>query len=262
MPNPNVAMTLDECVNEVLGMLTGLDLTYRPEQDRYRAITRQINRALRANAREREWSFYAGSEEVGVAHAGDQDVILRATVRPRIIGDDAVRLVDSLGRTRVWAYFLPRDAIEKYPARRGLWVSVTRQALHFSRPFALHEDGLRIIVPVMREPKMFILPPHPEDPDEPLADVPMEIRQQLLDFDQPDVVLQRAAYFYAQTDPVMQPRVQTLENEWKQTFYALNERDDRNTDAPFLNEFAVPIQSDVNDTSYQDYRHPHADDRY
>src|SRR5690606_14947283 len=118
------------------------------------------------------------------------------------------------------------------------------------------------IVPVMREPKMFILPPHPEDPDEPLADVPMEIRQQLLDFDQPDVVLQRAAYFYAQTDPVMQPRVQTLENEWKQTFYALNERDDRNTDAPFLNEFAVPIQSDVNDTSYQDYRHPHADDRY
>lgn len=262
MPNPDVAMTLDQCVEEVLGMLTGLDLTYEPEQDRYRAVTRQINRALRANALEREWSYYSTTEEVGTARYGERDVILRATVRPRIIGDDSVRLCDANGMPRVWAYFLPRDAIEKYPSRRGLWVSVTRQSLHFSRPFMQHEDGLRIFVPVMREPKQFVLPPHPEDPDAPLTEVPAAIREQLLDFDYPDLVLARAAYFYAQTDPVMQPRVQTLENEWKQIFYALSERDDRNTDAPFQNEWAVPIQSGINDVSYQDYHHPHADDRY
>jgi len=35
-----VRLTLDEAVAEVLGLLTGLDLTYEPELDRYRAITR------------------------------------------------------------------------------------------------------------------------------------------------------------------------------------------------------------------------------
>lgn len=262
MGNPDIEMTLDDCVEEVLGMLTGLELTYQPEQDRYRAVVRQLNRALRANALEREWSYYASTEEVGVAKAGEQDVVLRGTVRPRIIGDDAVRLVDDTGSPRVWAYFLPRDAIEKYPARRGLWVASTKQSLHFSRPFHLHEAGLHIVVPVMREPRMFRLPDQPEDPDTPYVSVPAAIRNQLLDFDYPDAVLTRAAYFYAQSDPVMQPRAQTLEQEYKNIFYALNERDDRNTDSPFLNEFAVPIQGTINDTSYQDFRHPHADDRY
>jgi hypothetical protein len=262
MSNPDIAMTLDESVKEVLGMLTGLDLTYEPEQDRYRAVTRQINRALRANALEREWSYYSSLEDIGTARVGEQDVAIRASIRPRIIGDDSVRLCDDNGSPRVWAYFLPRDAIEKYPARRGLWVSTTRQSLHFSRPFQSFEDGLHIQLPVMREPIMFRLPDQPENPDDPLVDVPDDIRNQLLDFEFPDVVLQRAAYFYAQTDPVMQPRAQTLEAEWKNTYYALNERDDRNTDSPFLNEFAVPIQSGINDTSYQDFRHPHADDRY
>ena len=262
MTNPDVAMNLDECVKEVLGMLTGIDLTYEPEQDRYYAVTRQINRALRANALEREWSYYASHEDIGTVRAGVQDVAIRSSIRPRIIGDDSVRLVDDRGRPIVWAYFLPRDAIEKYPARRGLWVSITRQSLHFSRPFHQGEEGLHIQLPVMREPRMFRLPEQPENPEEELITVSSDIREQLLDFEFPDVVLQRAAYFYAQTDPVMQPRVQTLEQEWKNTFYALNERDDRNTDSPFLNEFAVPIQGSVNDTSYQDYRHPHADDRY
>ena len=262
MTNTDVAMNLDECVKEVLGLLTGQELSYEPELDRYRAITRQINRALRANALEREWSFYASTEDVGHVVAGVQDISLRGSVRPRIIGDDSVRLVNEYGEPVVWAYFLPRDAIEKYPLRRGLWVSVTRQSLHFSRPFHAHEAGLRILLPVMREPRMFRLPDQPEDPESALVTVPASIREQLLDFEFPDAVLIRAAYFYAQTDPVMQPRVQTLESEWKNAYYALNERDDRNTDSPFLNEFAVPIQSGIGDTSYQDFRHPHSDDRY
>ena len=45
-------------------------------------------------------------------------------------------------------------------------------------------------------------------------------------------------------------------------FYALNERDDRNTDSPYLNDFAVPIQGTINDTSFWDLHHPHSDDRY
>lgn len=262
MSNPDVAMTLDECVAEVLGLLTGLELRYEPELDRYRAVTRQLNRALRANALEREWSYYSSLEDIGTVRAGEQDVNLRASVRPRIIGDDSVRLCDDDGLPLVWAYFLPRDAIEKYPTRRGLWVSVTRQSLHFSRPFHEVEAGLHIQLPVMREPRMFRLPEQPQNDTAPLVSVPAAIRNQELDFEFPDAVIQRAAFYYAQTDPVMQPRVQTLEAEYKNTYYSLNERDDRNTDAPFLNEFAVPIQGSINDVGYQDFHHPHADDRY
>lgn len=260
--NPEVAMNLDESVEEVLGLLTGLDLSYDPSLDRYRVVTRQINRALRANALEREWSYYASQEDLGSVTPGVQDVHMRAAVRPRIIGDDAVRLVDSRGTPRVWAYFLPRDAIEKYPARRGLWVSAMRQHLHFSRPFAPGEAGLRIMVPVMREPKMFRLPPHPERPEDEVPTVPTEIREQLLDFSYPDLVLLRAAFYVAQSDPVQQPRAQALEEQYKELFYALNERDDRHTDSPFQNEFLVPIQGDINASSYQDFLHPHADERY
>lgn len=268
MANPEVAMTLDECVDEVLGLLSGLDLSYAPHLDKYRAVTRQINRALRANALEREWSYYSSTEEVGTAVYGQRDVALRASVRPRIIGDDSVRLIDAAGTPRVWAYFLPRDAIEKYPARRGLWVSITRQSLHFSRPFAQHEHGLRIVLPVMREPKMFRLPPGAatvadELPIEAGTDtVPIEVREQLLDFSYPDIVLLRAAYYVAQSDPVMQPRAQTLEEQMKDLFYALNERDDRNTDSPFQNEWLLPIQGNLNGSSNQDYLHPHADERF
>ena len=262
MSNPEVAMTLDDCVEEVLGALTGLELRYDPQLDRYRTITRALNRALRANAREREWSYYSTLESIGTATYGVQDVHLRPSIRPRIIGGDTVRLCRQDGTPMVWAHFLPRDAIENYPQRRGLWVSVTRQSLHFSRPFTQGEHGLTIQLPVMREPKMFRLPEQPTDPNEPLVPVPDEVRNQELDFDYPDVVIARAAYFYAQTDPVMQPRVQTLEAEWKDIYYALNERDDRNTDSPFQNEFAVPIEGTIHDTSYQPQHHPHSDDRW
>lgn len=262
MPNPELEMTLNDCVEEVLGTLTGLDLSYQPTMDRYRATTRALNRALRAVAREREWSYYASTEELGTAVAGQQDVALRATVRPRIIGDDAVRLVDSSGTPRVWAYFLPRDAVNKYPLRAGLWVSIVRQSLHFSRPFHAGEAGLRILVPVMREPRMFRLPDHPTDPEEPLPEVPTSTLEQLLDFDHPDLVILKAAYFLAQSDPVMQPRVQELDAQYKEAFYQLNERDDRHTDSPFLNEWNVPIQGTIFDTGYQDWHHPHADERH
>lgn len=261
--NPEVRMTLDECVDEVLGMLSGLDLSYSSEFDRYRAVARQINRALRANALEREWAYYHSREHLGQAQAGVQEVSMRATVRPRIIGDDSVVLADpTTGEPRVWAAFLPRDAIEKYPARRGLWCSIVRQSLRFSRPFVGPEDGLSILVPVMREPKMFRLPRHPETAEEAVEPVPDEVRDQLLDFDYPDLVLARAAYYVAQSDPVMQPRAQTLEAQYKDLFYALNERDDRHTDSPYMNEWLLPIQSSLNSTSYQDYHHPHADERY
>lgn len=261
MSNPDVALTLDDCVEEVLGQLTGLELRYDPNMDRYRAIVRQLNRALRANALEREWSYYASLEDIGLVYPGVQDVELRSTVRPRIIGDDSVRLCDETGRPIVWAYFLPRDAGEKYGARRGLWVSVTRQSLHFSRPFQQHEAGLHIQVPVMREPRLFRLPEAPEGDQGTIPAVPQEIRDQELDFDYPDLIVARAAYYYASTDPVMQPRAQTLKEEYTQLFYSLNERDDRNTDHPYMNDYNVPIQSDINGVGYWPSHQPHADER-
>ena len=89
MANPDVAMTLDEAVEEVLGLLTGLEVAYDPQYDRYRAIARTLNRALRANALEHEWSYYSSIENVGLAHAGDTDVALRSSIRLRKIGDDS-----------------------------------------------------------------------------------------------------------------------------------------------------------------------------
>ena len=260
--NPDLQMTLDDCVDDVLGMLTGLDLSYQPTTDRYRSVVRSLNKALRQTALEKEWSYYASTEDLGEVVAGQQEIGMRSTVRPRIIGDDSVRLVDDDGTTLVWAPFLPRDAIDKYIGRRGLWAAAMTQSLRFSRPFGTHEDGLRIHVPVMREPRMFVLPPHPENDVDPVPAPSAAVRNQILDFPYPDAVLARAAFYYAQTDPIMQPRVQTLEAEYKNIFYALNERDERHTDSTYLNEFSVPIQSDVHGTSYQDTLHPHADERY
>lgn len=263
MANVNVQMTLDEAVAEVLGNLTGLDLQYEPELDRYQTITRQLNRGLRANALEAEWSYYADLEEVGVARAGVQEVALRSSVRPRIIRDDSIRLhLD--GVPVRWIYYLPRDANSKYIGRDKQYVSITRSTLQFTRPFTEIEEGMTIHVPVMREPRMFNLPPQPEDPNDPRVTVPTAIRQQQLDFDYPDAVIARAAHFYAQTDPIMQPRVQTLEAAYKDIMYALIERDSRNTDAPFMNEFFVPIQNGIEGSSALEFihRHPHSDERY
>lgn len=261
--NPETTLSLDDCVAEVLGLLTGMDLQYRPELDRYQAITRQLNRALRANALEHEWSWYAATEHVGQTVPGQQSYLLRAAVRPRVINDDAVRLVRPRQQHPVlWAYFLPRDALHKYADRGGLWAAVTRNVLTFSRPFARSERGLDILVPVMREPTMFRLPPHPEGQNDPLPAVPQEIRDQPLDFQYPDLVVLRAATYYAMTDPIMQPRVQTLEQQTKELMYQIIERDDRNTDSPYLNEFFVPVQNGIAGPSRGPHpHHPHADER-
>ena len=261
--NANVDLTLDEAVGEVLGLLTGMELAYDPQFDRYRSITRFLNRALRQNALEHEWSYYSSTETVGIAQAGDKDFALRATIRPRIVGDDAVRLVDDDGNVVVWAYILPRDSLHKYNGRyNGLWASITRTTLSFSRPLSGGMAGLEIQVPVMREPRMFQIPAIPDDPNDPMAPIPQEIRDQTVDFDFPDVVILRAAYLYAQSDPIMQPRVQTLEAQYKDLMYQLIERDDRHTDSPFINDFFVPISNSVDGGGSGWYGlHPHGDER-
>ena len=245
MTNPETLLTLDEAVDEVLGALTGLELRYEPELDRYRAITRALNKALRYNALEQEWGYYSAVASLGPAGVGEQELYLAPSQRVRIINDDAVRLVNDEGHPVVWAYFLPRDALHKYANLRGLWCSVTRSTITFSRPFALDEDGLDVQVPVMREPTMFRLPEQPTDPAQPLVTVPAEIREQPIDFVYPDLIVARAAYFYAQTDPVMQPRVQTLEAQYKDLQYQIMERDSRMTDSPYENAFVVPVQSGI-----------------
>lgn len=246
-------LTLDAAVQEVLGLLTGLDLSYDPTLDRYRAITRQLNRALRANALEHEWSYYAATQSLGPAVAGVSAMTIPSNIRPRVINDDAVRLVDEFDQIRVWAYFLPRDALHKYASRSGLWVANVRNTLLLSRAFVDYEAGWDVQLPVMREPTMFRLP-------DAGVTVPTTIRNQAIDFPYPDVVTLRAAYYYASTDPVMQPRAQTLEAQYKDLMYQIIERDDRNTDAPYLNEFFVPVQNSIT-PGYLPHSHPHSDER-
>lgn len=256
--NPELAFTLDDAVGEVLGLLTGLDLTYAPEEDRYRAITRQLNRALRANALENEWAHYHSTTSLGAATAGVQEVHLPSSLRPRIIGDDAVRLVDSDGVARVWAYYLPRDALGKYSQRIGLWCSVLKSSIMFNRPFTTGEAELEVMVPVQREPYMFRLPPTPEDPAEPPIAVPTDIRNQEIDFNYPDLITTRAAFFYAQTDPVMQPRAQTLQDEAKDLMYQVIERDNNFTDSPYENPYTIPVQGNLGVGEWQyGPAHPH-----
>lgn len=262
--NPDVQMTLEEAVDEVLNLVTGLDLSYAPEYDRFRSIVRHLNRALRRNALETEWSYYSSQEFVGVAQRGQSSVELRSSVRPRIISDDAVRLVHpATKKPVVWAYFQPRDAIYKLPNRAGLWVSYTKTTLQFSRAFGSHEHGLEIHVPVMRAPRKFEIPPARKNANDPIEAISDDVLQQLVDFEEPDLIVQYAAFLYAQSDPVMQPRVQTLEDQYKNLMYNLTERDQRNTDSPWQNEYTVPITSDIHDGgSLMGHGHPHADERW
>jgi hypothetical protein len=262
VPNTEVQMTLEDAVQEVLGLLTGLDLVYDSTLDRFRSITRQLNRALRANALEKEWSWYhtllsLGTPVLNANHLYFPD----AQKRARIINDDAVRFVDDDGYIQQWAYFLPRDALHKYQNRSGLWCSYTPggqdaqsqpsdlPVLRFNRPFNEYDITLEARCPVQREPTMFVLPATPEDPNTPTAAVDPAELAQLVDFEYPDVVILRAAMYYASTDPVMQPRVQTLESQYKDLMYQIIEREDRNTDTPFQNEFFVPVQNGIDPES-------------
>jgi len=262
--NPEIRMTLEEAVVEVLGQLTGMDLQYLPEMDRFRSVTRALNKALRLNALEKEWSYYSGEHNVGTTSAGDTSFIMSSSVRPRMVGDDAARLVswedDGHEHTVRWAYYLPRDALSKYAYRAGLWCSVVRNELFFSRPLWESEADLEVYIAGMREPKMFRLPEQPTDPELPLVEVPDAVLNQEIDFAYPDVITLRAAFHYAQSDPVMQPRVQTLEAQYKDLMYQVIERDDRNTDSPYMNEFFVPIQAGIH-SHVSIHGHPHADER-
>ena len=309
--NPMLSVTLDEAVGEVLNYLTGLDLHYIGELDRYRSITKQLNRALRLTATEHEWSYYSALEELGRVYKGQTSFSLRKTSRPRMQTDDALRLVDDNNAIHQWAYFLPRESLHKYQSRQGLWVSSTRNEILFSRPIIEAENNLRAFIPVMREPKQFVtpatleniedltsptennipdngeliqlrnfhnpdiieewvtvpgLPPYEySDPEKSLSNLGLsqtEIRNQVLDFPHPDLIIMKAAYLYAQTDPIMQPRVQTLDAQYKDLFYALVERDTNITDDPYRNDFNVPIQGSLNGNPYLGgHPHPHSDER-
>ena len=254
MANTEVSKTLREAVDEVLGLLTGTDLQYDPSQERFHSIARCLNRALRSVALENEWSYYASTEEVGLVTPGTKDVELAPRLRPRIINDDAVRLLNKDGVVIEWAYFLPRDALHKYGAWQELRCAVTRTTITFSRPFHAGEAGLRIVVPVMREPRQIKLP-------ETGQSFTTEQLMQLIDFDYPDLVIMRAAYFYAQTDPLMQPRVQTLEAQYKDMMYQLIERDERSTDTPYQNEVLIPMYGSLSGGYWpHEHQHPHAND--
>lgn len=234
-----VTMTLDECVKEVLVVLTGQDLVYDSSFDRFRVITRHLNRALRNNSLEQEWSYYSERLRLGEVQGGETSFVVNADWRFRVKGDDAVRFLNGDGVPVYWAYFLPRNALHKYASRAGMWCSVTRNEVLFSRPLPEGWAGAAVELNVMREPVVFVLP---HDPITPLS---QEVLDQPLDFPYPDLITARAAWLYAQTDPLMQPRVQTLEDQYKSLMYQLIERDDTFTDSPYQNEILVPVQNGI-----------------
>lgn len=239
--NSDVTMTLEEAVLDVLSILTGQTLRYDPDKDRFRAITKALNRALRSNALEANWSYYHTVVRIPLTTAmvGTSTFTITTDYRFRIISDDAVRILTTDDEPVAWAYFLPRDALHKYRNRGGLWCSVTRNVLTLSRPLPSAADGMTMEIPVMREPVPFRLP------SDPTVDADPFVLAQELDFDFPDMVIARAAWLYAQTDPLMQPRVQTLEEQYKDLMYQLIERDTAFTDTPYQNEILVPVQGDI-----------------
>jgi hypothetical protein len=247
-------MTLEEAVDEVLTVLTGQALHYDSQFDRFRVVTQSLNKALRGNALENEWNYYTEQLIVGDVREGAQAYEISADYRFRVINDDAVRLTVD-GVPVAWAYFLPRDALHKYRNRKGLWCSYTRKQLWFSRPFYGGEVGQQIELPVMREPRMFRLPSapfdtievvNPDDPEDVVEEVVYpDVLRETVDFEYPDLIIARACWLYAQTDPVMQPRVQTLEEQYKDQMYQLIERDIAFTDSPYQNEILVPVQGDI-----------------
>lgn len=255
--NPEISMTLEEAVAEVLALLTGQDLQYDPLLDRFQVVARLLNRALRMVALEHEWSYYSDEVLVGRTSRGQMEYPLLSSWRPRMTGDDSVRLCQD-GLPLYWAYFLPRDALHKYRYKQDLKVAVTRNVLRFSRPPMTNECGLEILMPVMREPKRFQLPAPAADPYDPQPEIGRDVLDALVDFDYPDLVVAKATHLYSLTDPVMQPRAQTLEAHYKDMMYSLIERDERKTDTPYQNEFILPVTNSIRDTPTGFHGHPHS----
>jgi hypothetical protein len=63
---------------------------------------------------------------------------------------------------------------------------------------------------------------------------------------------------YAQTDPVMQPRAQTLEDQYKNMMYQLIERDTASTETPYMNDFRLNVQNGLI-PDFDSHLHPHSD---
>lgn len=256
--NAELSMTLEDAVAEVLTLLIGSDVRFMPEMDRFQTITRFLNMGMRSAALDHEWKYFYSHATVGHAHEGTQALLLRSSLRPRMMDDDAVVLVKP-GTSDIvkWAYFQNATALHKYRHMDGLWCSVHNRVLQFSRPFTKSEEGLEIQMPSMREPVMFRLPEQPTDPAEEVVTVPRDVLEQQIDFDYPDYIIRKAAWLYAQTDPVLQPRVQTLEAQWKDLMYALTERDTRSTDTPYQNPWNIGIDGGIY-SSGPSSTHPHA----
>lgn len=246
-----VQLGLSEAVNEIHNILTGLDLQYEDRMDVFHATVRQVNRSLRQVALEDEWAWYVEEVDAGTSAEGMTEVELHSSYRPRVQQDDSVRLVNSDGITLYWAYYLPRDSLNKQMYRPELRVAFTKNVITFSRPLQRFESGLSIIVPAMREPKQTRIPESGQRLS--TADLARAI-----DAEYPDLIVAHAAWKMAMSNPVYQPRSQTLEEEFNDLKYALTERNTNHSDSPMRNTF-VP--------SYGDpylaipHGHPHSDRR-
>lgn len=248
----SVALSLQEAVAEVHNILTGLDLEYDDRYEIFHATVRQINRSLRQVALLEDWGWYSELVLSGVTHEGQTVIELDALYRPRINQGDCVQLVDpNTGLTWHWAYYLPRDSLSRHTHRSELRVAFVRNTLMFSRPIQRFESGYEILVPAMREPQQTTIP----ESGKQLSDAELN---RPIDFEFPDLVVAHAAWQISLSNPVYQPRAQTLEAAYDDVRYALSERDSNHSDSPLRNDFTP---------SYGDpylrvpHRHPHSDRR-
>lgn len=247
-----VTMSLRDAVAEVHNILTGLDLEYDGRYDIFHAGVRQLNRSLRSVAMLEDWGWYAEDVQAGQTTLDQVTIELDDIYRPRVGQDDAVRLVDpDSGLVRYWAYYLPRDSVSKYLYRPELRASFTRNTLTFSRPLQAFEAGLNIVVPVMREPRQTRVP----DAGQTLTDAELN---RAIDFEFPDLVVAHAAWQTSQSNPLYQPRAQTLEAAYDDIRYALLERDSNHSDSPLRNTF-TPSYGDP--YLAMPHNHPHSDRR-
>lgn len=246
-----ITMSLREAVNEVHNILTGLDLVYEDRFDIFHATVRQLNRSLRTVALEDEWAWYTEDVDGGTTTVGQTTVELDAAYRPRITQDDAVRLVNSDGLVVRWAYYLPRESLGKYLYRPELRVASTRNQLLFNRPLQQAEAGLGVVIPAMREPRQTRLP----ESGNRLSDAELS---RALDCEHPDLVVAHAAWQISMSNPLYQPRAQTLEGAYSDLKYALMERNTNHSDSPLRNNFTPSYGDPYLGMSHN---HPHSDRR-
>lgn len=244
-------MSLTEAVAEVQHILTGLNLSYDDRYDIFHATVRQLNRSLRHVSLEDEWGWYVEEVNAGLSVEDQTTIELDSTYRARILEGDAVRLVNDDGLPVIWAYYLPRDSLSRHTYRPELRVSVTRNEISFNRPLLASEAGYTIMVPAMREPAQTNIPSSGEK----LTTAQLN---RALDTEYPDMVVAHAAWQMSMSNPVYQPRAQTLEDAYNDLKYALIERNTNHSDSPLRNTF-VPSYGDP--YLSLPHNHPHSDRR-